>query len=118
MRIPDVNMISVKVFNRLSESQQAAIMKAGEEATAFLSVARAEGGVPEGATAEELGVTTGVLVATMIFSPALALIGLRDVRDDRVHRDGRRRLGSASPFNIKVESIKLRDFNAEEVARL
>lgn len=36
MRIPDVNIISAKVFNKLSESQQAAILKAGEEATAFM----------------------------------------------------------------------------------
>ena len=36
MRIPDVNVVSVKVFNKLTESQQAAIMKAGEEATAFM----------------------------------------------------------------------------------
>ena len=36
MRIPDVNIISAKVFDKLSESQQAAIMKAGEEATAFM----------------------------------------------------------------------------------
>lgn len=36
MRIPDVNIISAKVFNKLSKSQQAAILKAGEEATAFM----------------------------------------------------------------------------------
>ena len=36
MRIPDANIISAKVFNKLSESQQAAILKAGEEATAFM----------------------------------------------------------------------------------
>ncbi|MCP4398059.1 MAG: TRAP transporter substrate-binding protein [bacterium] len=36
MRIPDANIISAKVFSKLSESQQAAIMKAGEEATAFM----------------------------------------------------------------------------------
>jgi tripartite ATP-independent transporter DctP family solute receptor len=36
MRIPDANIISSKVFNKLSESQQAAILKAGEEATAFM----------------------------------------------------------------------------------
>jgi tripartite ATP-independent transporter DctP family solute receptor len=36
MRIPDVNVISAKVFDKLTESQQAAIMKAGEEATAFM----------------------------------------------------------------------------------
>jgi tripartite ATP-independent transporter DctP family solute receptor len=36
MRIPDANIISAKVFDKLSKSQQAAIMKAGEEATAFM----------------------------------------------------------------------------------
>jgi tripartite ATP-independent transporter DctP family solute receptor len=36
MRIPDLNIISKKVFDKLSDSQQAAIMKAGEEATAFM----------------------------------------------------------------------------------
>ena len=36
MRIPDVNIISTKVFEKLSKSQQAAIVKAGEEATAYM----------------------------------------------------------------------------------
>ena len=36
MRIPDVNVVSAKVFGKFSESQQAAIIKAGEEATAFM----------------------------------------------------------------------------------
>ncbi|MCX5733947.1 MAG: TRAP transporter substrate-binding protein [candidate division NC10 bacterium] len=36
MRIPDVNIISTKVFEKLSKSQQAAILKAGEEATAYM----------------------------------------------------------------------------------
>jgi hypothetical protein len=52
----------------------------------------------------------------------LALIGLRDVRDYKIPRttpDGTREiLGTSSPFNIKVESLTLRNFNAEEVAEL
>ncbi len=36
MRIPDVNVISTKVFDKLSKSQQAAVIKAGEEATAYM----------------------------------------------------------------------------------
>jgi tripartite ATP-independent transporter DctP family solute receptor len=36
MRIPDINIISTKVFEKLSKSQQAAVVKAGEEATAYM----------------------------------------------------------------------------------
>lgn len=50
------------------------------------------------------------------FPWSLALIGLRDVRDYRV--TGESRLGTASPFNIKVESLTLRDFTREEVHEL
>ncbi|MEL6247875.1 MAG: AAA family ATPase [Cyanobacteria bacterium J06627_15] len=52
------------------------------------------------------------------FPQSLALIGLRDVRDYKVASGGRERLGTASPFNIKVESLTLRNFNAAEVASL
>ena len=53
------------------------------------------------------------------FPHALGLIGLRDVRDYRIVRhDGLRRLGTASPFNIKSDSVTLHDFTAEEVAEL
>ena len=48
------------------------------------------------------------------FPHALALIGLRDVRDYEVHS----RLGSSSPFNIKTESLLVPNFTAEEVAGL
>ena len=51
------------------------------------------------------------------FPQALALIGLRDVRDYQVGPDGRR-LGTSSPFNIKLESLRLRDFTAEEIGEL
>jgi hypothetical protein len=52
------------------------------------------------------------------FPWSLALIGLRDVRDYRVAAGGEGRLGTASPFNIKVESLTLGNFTAEEVASL
>ncbi|MEA5419221.1 hypothetical protein VB712_08255 [Spirulina sp. CCNP1310] len=52
------------------------------------------------------------------FPQSLALIGLRDVRDYKVASGGSERLGTASPFNIKVESFTMRNFTAEEVAEL
>jgi hypothetical protein len=55
------------------------------------------------------------------FPSSLALVGLRDVRDYKAdpgsaERSGR--LGTASPFNIKVRSLTLRDFTADEVTEL
>lgn len=52
------------------------------------------------------------------FPHALALIGLRDVRDYKVDAGGSDRLSTSSPFNIKVASLTMRNFNAEEVAEL
>ncbi len=52
------------------------------------------------------------------FPWSLALVGLRDVRDYRVGSGSEGRLGTASPFNIKVESLTIRDFTAGEVAEL
>jgi hypothetical protein len=52
------------------------------------------------------------------FPHSLGLIGLRDVRDYKVASGGSDRLDTASPFNIKVESLTLRNFNAQEVADL
>ncbi len=52
------------------------------------------------------------------FPWSLALIGLRDVRDYRVAEGEAGRLGSSSPFNIKVESLTLADFSAADVAAL
>jgi hypothetical protein len=53
------------------------------------------------------------------FPHALGLIGLRDVRDYRIaRRNGAPRLGSSSPFNIKSDSLTLRNFTAHEVAEL
>ncbi|MGF1516007.1 MAG: ATP-binding protein, partial [Elainellaceae cyanobacterium] len=52
------------------------------------------------------------------FPHALALVGVRDVRDYKVASGGSSRLNTASPFNIKVASLTLRNFNLEEVAQL
>jgi hypothetical protein len=52
------------------------------------------------------------------FPHSLALIGLRDVRDYKVASGGSDRLGTTSPFNIKVESLTLRNFTRDEVAAL
>jgi len=53
------------------------------------------------------------------FPQSVALIGLRDVRDYRIRlRPDAESLGTSSPFNIKVESLTLRNFTAAEVAEL
>jgi DNA polymerase III delta prime subunit len=56
------------------------------------------------------------------FPYALALIGLRDVRDYKVAAGGtgalRARLNTASPFNVKVRSLTLDLFTLDEVATL
>ncbi|NET36107.1 MAG: ATP-binding protein [Cyanothece sp. SIO1E1] len=52
------------------------------------------------------------------FPQSVGLIGLRDVRDYKIASGGSDRLHTASPFNIKVRSLTLRDFNAQEVADL
>jgi type II secretory pathway predicted ATPase ExeA len=52
------------------------------------------------------------------FPLSVGLIGLRDVRDYKVAAGGSERLNTASPFNIKVRSLILRDFQAIEVAQL
>jgi type II secretory pathway predicted ATPase ExeA len=52
------------------------------------------------------------------FPQAIGLIGLMDVRDYKVASGGSERLDTASPFNIKVESLTLRNFTAEEVSEL
>jgi hypothetical protein len=41
---------------------------------------------------------------------------LRDVRDYKVKSGGSERLTTASPFNIKLESLTLGNFTEEEVA--
>jgi hypothetical protein len=53
------------------------------------------------------------------FPHSVVLCGLRDVRDYKIASGGDpTRLGSASPFNIKVASLRLGDFTAEEVREL
>ena len=52
------------------------------------------------------------------FPWSLALIGLRDVRDYKVASGSSGRLGTASPFNIKAESLTMRSFLRDEVATL
>lgn len=52
------------------------------------------------------------------FPQSVALIGLRDVRDYKVASGGSERLHTASPFNIKIESLTLGNFTPEEVATL
>ncbi|MGL5064450.1 MAG: ATP-binding protein [Microcoleus sp.] len=52
------------------------------------------------------------------FPQSIGLIGLRDVRDYKVAAGGSDRLNTSSPFNIKVRSIAMRNFNASEVAEL
>jgi hypothetical protein len=52
------------------------------------------------------------------FPWSLALIGLRDVRDYKLASGDADRTHSASPFNIKVESLTIRNFTQEEVEEL
>jgi len=53
------------------------------------------------------------------FPQSVALIGLRDVRDYRARlRPETESLGTSSPFNIKVESLTLPNFTADDVAEL
>ena len=53
------------------------------------------------------------------FPASVALCGLRDVRDYKAASGGDpSRLGTASPFNIKLESLRLGDFTPAEVAQL
>jgi hypothetical protein len=52
------------------------------------------------------------------FPASVILCGLRDVRDYKVPSGDRGHLGTSSPFNIKVESLTLRNFTRDEVAEL
>ncbi|WP_019928353.1 hypothetical protein [Nocardia sp. BMG111209] len=53
------------------------------------------------------------------FPHAIVLCGMRDVRDYKAASGGDpTRLQSASPFNIKVESIRIGDFSRADVAAL
>ena len=62
---------------------------------------------------------TGYADRPRAFPHTVALIGLRDVRDYRVKvRPEVQSLGTSSPFNIKVESLTLLSFTANDVAEL
>ena len=63
-------------------------------------------------------IRTGYPTRSRYFPASLALIGLRDVRDYKVASGGSGRLGTASPFNIKAESLTMRNFTRDEVAEL
>jgi hypothetical protein len=53
------------------------------------------------------------------FPVSVALCGLRDVRDYKAMSGGDpSRLGTSSPFNIKLESLRLGDFELDDVAML
>ncbi|MEO1743668.1 MAG: ATP-binding protein [Cyanobacteria bacterium J06629_9] len=52
------------------------------------------------------------------FPQSVALIGLRDIRDYKVAAGGSERLNTASPFNIKVKSVTMRNFTSAEVKSL
>ncbi len=52
------------------------------------------------------------------FPWSLALVGLRDVRDYKVNDGDSQRLGTASPFNIEVESLTMSNFSREDIVEL
>ncbi|MDQ1352642.1 MAG: hypothetical protein QG657_2948, partial [Acidobacteriota bacterium] len=53
------------------------------------------------------------------FPSSVVLVGLRDVRDYRAKvRDDQKSMGTASPFNIKSESLLLKNFTKQEVCEL
>jgi hypothetical protein len=52
------------------------------------------------------------------FPWSIGLAGMRDVRDYKIASGGSPNLGTSSPFNIKVESLTLRNFDRDEVAEL
>lgn len=62
---------------------------------------------------------TGFSLRPASFPASVVLCGLRDVREYKAASGGDpERLGTASPFNIKVESLRLGDFTQEEVREL
>jgi tRNA A37 threonylcarbamoyladenosine biosynthesis protein TsaE len=60
----------------------------------------------------------GFLARPEAFPHSVVLCGLRDVRDYKVASGGQERLGTSSPFNIKVESLTLGTFTREQVKEL
>ena len=60
-----------------------------------------------------------VMRSQIPFVDAVALVGMRNICDYKAQiRDDQQTLGSASPFNIVTESLTLRNFTRDEVARL
>jgi len=56
---------------------------------------------------------------TMPFVHAVALVGMRNIRDYKSKiREDRETLGSASPFNIVTEALTLSNFTRSEIIRL
>ncbi|QIS12682.1 ATP-binding protein [Nocardia arthritidis] len=61
----------------------------------------------------------GFILSRQKFPHSVVLCGLRDVRDYKAASGGDpKRLGSSSPFNIKIESIRVGDFTKSEVCQL
>ncbi len=52
------------------------------------------------------------------FPQSIVLCGLRNIRDYKVLSGGQPRLGTASPFNIKSDSLRLANFTEAEVREL
>ena len=52
------------------------------------------------------------------FPHSVAIFGMRDVRDYKVASGGSGHLGSASPFNIKRESLTIHYFDRNDIAEL
>ena len=52
------------------------------------------------------------------FPQSVGLVGMRDVRDYKYAAGDSDHLNTSSPFNIKVQSFTLRNFNLAEVTRL
>ena len=52
------------------------------------------------------------------FPQSIVLCGLRDVQDYRMNTEGQQAFAGGSPFNIKVESLRLGDFTEADVRNL
>ncbi len=76
--------------------------------------------LPEDLLVSVLGqLRMGYTARPLPFPHSLALVGLRDVRDYRVKlRPERDSMGTASPFNVKSDSLTLTNFTRDEVAEL
>lgn len=53
------------------------------------------------------------------FPASVVLVGLRDIREYKAEiRDGKPSMGTASPFNVKTDSLLLKNFSRQEVSEL